>query len=196
MFMTEGEMGLEALFIGNSVKYEPKKVIRELQKSRRWSLEVPSMIYKIIIPDFFLSDYNGYCEVISTRQSFDQRYDKLRLCLGQGYKFTFYDGKGKKIMFTTKRLNQLGLTTNEDLFTIKELNYGKSTLSGASFDCNSLYPEHIPKINKTLERRRTRNYLKKTVKYLYFTERMLQRNIAEKLDISQAFVSKLILEQA
>jgi hypothetical protein len=185
--MTEGERGLEALFTLNKVNYKPKQRIHA-------GVNTTSNRYVYAIPDFYLPDYKGYCEVISSKQSLDVRYSKLKYCINKGYKFTFYDGKGRKLMFTKKTLGYIGLKYNSELFVIKELDYGLATLSGTEFICSALYPEYIPPIILSQACLQKRKQLKEKVILLYTVEGWLQKDIAAELNISQTLVSKLYQE--
>uniref|UniRef100_A0A6H1ZQH5 Uncharacterized protein n=1 Tax=viral metagenome TaxID=1070528 RepID=A0A6H1ZQH5_9ZZZZ len=182
-YMTEGEIGLEFLLFTNHVLYEPKKLLRIRVSEQNRS--------EYTTPDFYLPQYSGYCEVVSSRQSLESRFDKLKHAIQEGNRFTFYDGFGRKIIFTTKLLGYLGLHNNNELFVIKEIPYIEATVAGNKYYCSTLYPEYI----KPISRKTLRQALKYKVIEAYYKEDISQKETANMFNISQAFVSKLILEK-
>lgn len=77
---------------------------------------------KVRTPDFYLPFYDVYIEVVSNRQTLDRgTLSRLKRVISAGFNITFYYHTGDKIIFTENVLNQLGLFSNDEIFSIPEL---------------------------------------------------------------------------
>ena len=96
-----------SVLVEHGISYTPHKTIH-LSKS-------------YIIADFYLPEYNVYCEHIGAHAPDSYRYDTIYEAFQKGYKLTYYHTQGDKHYFLSKTLDKMGLESNDALFTIPEL---------------------------------------------------------------------------
>lgn len=109
--LNEREQRFVDLLNKYKVAYEPKKVIHLSTDS----------IGQYIIPDFYLPDYKGYCEVIWEHPPDEIKRLNIRKLMIEGERFTFYHTDGEKYTFQKKSLQQFGVVSNDAFFDIREL---------------------------------------------------------------------------
>lgn len=90
-----------------------------------------------ISPDFYLQDYNVYCEVAAgSRNTITSRWKRIRLAIAQGNKFTFYSPHGTKLFFTDDALHKMGRYTNSDFPVIQKITARVACHAGRSTICS------------------------------------------------------------
>jgi len=107
MKLTEGERNFVELLDDRGIKYIPKPGI----------LWVESGGY--IIPDLYLPEYRGYCEIITYNAPNESKRRGVGDAIQAGKKFTFYHSSGKKHYFSPKSLKGFRVNSNDDFFDIE-----------------------------------------------------------------------------
>lgn len=108
--MYKGEIAFKKILEQSGLKFEFHKAIR---------------LYGVCVrtPDFYIPSYDLYIEVVSNRQSlhYGNVVDKLKRVMKAGYNITFYSHIGYKIEFTSLMLDRLGKESNDEFFSIPEI---------------------------------------------------------------------------
>ena len=196
-YRTKGEKKFEELLKRNGVRYFPKFTLKvapdqlftEDKETGKWTDNKKMLL----IPDFRLPDYAGFCEVITEPNTLLKRFDKLKRALSRNAKFTFYSDNGQKIIFDAIILERFGVYTNEAFFVIKEFGYEeigmRQTKAGLSFiRKKGITPEHIGKVTRLTELE------KQQIRKLYNMRISNQIGLAKTFNVSQGTISNVISE--